>query len=70
MLSHSTPTILAEDFFRRNAELFAPYLREVGLDEQVLHSPDSEIPLARYIALWEVLGREVDPAIGLRKTPP
>ena len=66
MLSHSTPTILAEDFFRLNAELFAPYLHEVGLDEQVLHSPDSEIPLARYIALWEVLGREVDPAIGLR----
>lgn len=61
-----TPTILAEDFFRRNAALFAPYLGEVGLDERLLHAPDTEIPLARYIALWEVLGRKVDPAIGLR----
>lgn len=66
MAVHTTPTILAEDFFRRNAELFAPYLIEVGLDEHLLHAPDTEIPLARYIALWEVLGRKVDSAIGLR----
>ncbi len=63
--THS-PSIFAENLLRTQAELFAPFLAEVGLDEQVLHSPKSEIPLARYVELWETLGRKVDASIGLR----
>lgn len=59
-------TIFAENFFRAHAELFAPYLAEAGLDERVLSFPEMEIPLARYVELWEILGRRLDPSIGLR----
>jgi AraC-like DNA-binding protein len=62
----SCHTIFAESFFLRNAELFAPHLAAVGLDEKILMSPESEIPLSQYVALWEVLGREVSPTIGLQ----
>lgn len=61
-----THTIYAESFFQRHADLFAPHLAEVGLDEQILRTPEAEIPLAQYVALWEVLGREVSSTIGLR----
>lgn len=60
------PTIYAEDFFRRNAELFAPHLADVGLDAQILSAPETEIPLAKYVALWELVGHQVDASIALR----
>lgn len=66
MTARSRPTIFSESFFLRNAELFAPHLAAVGLDERILRAPDAEIPLAQYVALWEVLGREVSPSIGLQ----
>lgn len=66
MNTPSCHTIFAEGFFRRNAELFAPYLAEVGLDAKVVTSPEFEIPLAQYVALWEILGREVSQFIGLQ----
>lgn len=66
MAAPSCHTIFAESFFRRNADLFAPHLAAVGLDEKILMSPESEIPLSQYVALWEVLGREVSPTIGLQ----
>ncbi|KGE67615.1 MULTISPECIES: AraC family transcriptional regulator [Pseudomonas] len=66
MSTSHTHTIFAENFFRSNAELFVPFLAEVGLDERILHSPEAEIPLARYVELWEILGRKVEPSIGLR----
>lgn len=66
MTAPSRHTIFAERFFRRNAELFAPHLAAVGLDERVLEAPESEIALSRYVALWELLGREVSPSIGLQ----
>ena len=65
MKTSSTHTIFAENFFRSHAELFGPYLAEAGLDERLLHAPEAEIPIASYIALWEILGRKVEPAIGL-----
>ena len=49
-----------------NAELFAPFLAEAGLDERILHAPDVEIPAAKYAEFWEILGRRVDASIGLR----
>jgi AraC-like DNA-binding protein len=65
MPSSSCHTVLAESFFRRNAELFRPHLAAVGLREQILSAPESEIPVTKYVALWEVLGSEVSPTIGL-----
>lgn len=65
MPSSSCHTVLAESFFHRNAELFRPHLAAVGLDEKILSAPESEIPVPQYVALWEVLGREVSPSIGL-----
>lgn len=65
MTTSSTHTIFAENFFRAHSKLFAPHLAEAGLEERVLHSPEAEIPLANYIALWEILGHKVEPAIGL-----
>lgn len=65
MSSSSCHTVLAESFFRRNAELFRPHLPAVGLSDRILSEPESEIPVTQYVALWEVLGREVSPAIGL-----
>ncbi|MNZ25260.1 HTH-type transcriptional regulator VirS [compost metagenome] len=65
MSSPSCNTVLAESFFRRNAELFRPHLSTVGLSEKILSAPESEIPVTQYVALWEVLGREVSPTIGL-----
>lgn len=62
----SSHTIFAENFFLRNAELFTPHLASVGLDDKVLRSPESEIPLAKYVELWEELGRQVSPSIGLQ----
>lgn len=62
----SAQTIFAESFFRVNAQLFAPFLAEAGLDERILHTPDVEIPAANYVELWEILGRRVDASIGLR----
>ncbi|RON42123.1 AraC family transcriptional regulator [Pseudomonas brassicacearum] len=62
----SAQTIFAESFFRVNAQLFAPFLAEAGLDERILHTPDVEIPAANYVELWEILGRKVDASIGLR----
>ncbi|WP_316851833.1 AraC family transcriptional regulator [Aquipseudomonas alcaligenes] len=50
----------------RNAALFAPYLAAVGLSEEVVTSPDTEIPLSQYMALWELVGREVSSSIGLQ----
>ncbi|MCY1412399.1 HTH-type transcriptional regulator VirS [compost metagenome] len=61
----SCHTVLAESFFHRNAELFRPHLAAVGLSESILSAPESEIPVTQYVALWEVLGREVSPSIGL-----
>lgn len=66
MSTSHTHTIFAENFFRSNAELFAPYLADVGLDARLLNEPGTEIPLARYVELWEVLGRKADPNCGLR----
>ncbi|UUT22905.1 AraC family transcriptional regulator [Pseudomonas sp. T8] len=66
MLTQHTHTILAEGFFQQNMEMFAPFLAEVGLSEQVLCAPESEIPLSQYVALWEVMGNKVCPSIGLR----
>ena len=59
-------TVFCESLFVRNAALFAPYLGAVGLGEKVLTSPDAEIPLSQYMALWEVVGREVSPSVGLQ----
>ncbi|WP_217474399.1 AraC family transcriptional regulator [Stutzerimonas stutzeri] len=59
-------TVFCESLFVRNAELFAPYLAAVGLDEEFLKSPDAEIPLSQYMALWELVGREVSPCIGMQ----
>ncbi|MAB98574.1 MAG: AraC family transcriptional regulator [Pseudomonadaceae bacterium] len=66
MAVHSCHTIFAESFFTRNAGLFEPYLSFVGLGDAVLNSPESEIPLSQYVALWEILGQEVSPTIGLQ----
>ena len=66
MPTSATHTIFAESFFRLNAELFAPFLAEAGLDERILHAPDVEIPAAKYAEFWEILGRRVDASIGLR----
>lgn len=62
----ATHTVYAENVFRRHGALFRPYLPAVGLDESILLNPATEIPLARYVALWELMGHEVDPSIGLR----
>jgi AraC-like DNA-binding protein len=59
-------TVFCESLFLRNADLFAPHLDAVGLSEKVVTSPDAEIPLSQYMALWEVVGREVSPSIGLQ----
>lgn len=66
MSTSSIHTVFAESFFRSNAELFAPFLAEAGLDERVLHSSDVEIPAANYVEFWEILGRRLDASIGLR----
>jgi AraC-like DNA-binding protein len=66
MTFHHCHTIYAESFFTQHAELFSPYLAKVGLSRDVLHSPGYEIPLSQYIGLWEVLGRELSPNIGLQ----
>jgi AraC-like DNA-binding protein len=66
MTFHHCHTIYAESFFSQHAELFSPYLAKVGLSREVLHSPGYEIPLSQYVALWEVLGREISPNIGLQ----
>lgn len=66
MTLYECHTIYAESFFAQHAELFSPYLAEVGLSESILQSPGYEIPLSQYVALWEVLGREVSQSIGLR----
>lgn len=65
MTLHSCHTIYAESFFTQHAQLFSPYLTAVGLSGDALHSPDYEIPLSKYVALWELLGREVSPSVGL-----
>jgi AraC-like DNA-binding protein len=65
MAASSFSTIFAESFFLHNARLFAPYLSVIGLEERILESPEAEIPLAQYVALWELLGRDVSPSIGL-----
>lgn len=65
MTSQRFHTIYAENFFRRNAAIFAPHLQSVGLDEAILSSPELEIPLHKYVALWEQLGRAESPSIGL-----
>ena len=59
-------TVFCESLFVRNAALFAPHLAAVGLGDKVLTSPDVEIPLSQYMALWEVVGREVSPSVGLQ----
>ena len=66
MILDNFHTIYAERFFAQHAELFSPYLAEVGLSEIILRSPSYEIPLSEYVALWEVLGREVSQTIGLK----
>ncbi|MDD2058468.1 AraC family transcriptional regulator [Pseudomonas sp. GD03860] len=66
MSKFNTHTIFAENFFRRHKELFAPYLAEAGLDEHILYTPEAEIPVAQYVALWELLGARVSPSIGLQ----
>ncbi|GID03280.1 AraC family transcriptional regulator [Pseudomonas sp. 008] len=66
MTLHSSHTIYAESFFARNATLFSPYLAAAGLNQEVLHTPGLEIPLSQYVELWEILGREVSPSIGLQ----
>lgn len=66
MPTSSIHTVFAESFFRSNAELFAPFLAEAGLDERILHACDVEIPAAKYLEFWELLGRKLDASIGLR----
>ncbi|UJJ31475.1 AraC-like transcriptional regulator QhpR [Halopseudomonas maritima] len=65
MTSQRLHTIYAENFFRRNAAVFAPHLPKVGLNEAILSSPELEIPLHQYVALWEQLGLHESPSIGL-----
>ncbi|WP_321350421.1 AraC family transcriptional regulator [Halopseudomonas oceani] len=65
MTSQHLHTIYAENFFRRNAAVFAPHLQKVGLSEAILNSPELEIPLHQYVALWEQLGLHESPNIGL-----
>ncbi len=62
----ATHTVYAENVFRQHAAQFRPYLAEVGLDDRVLSNPSTEITLANYVALWELMGRKVDPSIGLK----
>lgn len=66
MTLHHCHTIYAESFFTQHAELFSPYLKTVGLSREILHSPGYEIPLSQYVALWEILGKEISPHIGLQ----
>lgn len=65
MTSQRFHTIYAENFFRRNAAIFAPHLHHVGLNEAILSSPELEIPLHKYVALWELLGQQESQSIGL-----
>jgi AraC-like DNA-binding protein len=53
----SKHTIFSENFFQRFSDTFSPYMESVGIDSQVLERADIEIPLERYIALWEAAGR-------------
>lgn len=58
-------TVICEKLLACDAKIFAPHLATVGLSEEILTAPDAEIPLSQYIALWEVVGREVSPSVGL-----
>lgn len=66
IMASRSHTVFCESLFVRNAALFAPYLDAVGLDQNLLTSPDAEIPLTQYMALWELVGRKVAPDIGLQ----
>lgn len=57
-------TILSENFFRRFADVFSPFIASAGIDPRVVELADIEIPEDRYVALWEAVGRE-KPNIGL-----
>jgi len=59
-------TVFCESLFLRHAALFAPHLAAVGLSEEFLNSPDAEVPLSQYMALWELVAREVSPGVGLQ----
>jgi len=59
-------TVFCESLFVRNSAIFESHLSAVGLDIKIVTSPDVEIPLPQYMALWALVGREVSSSIGLQ----
>lgn len=58
-------TIYTEALFQERLKRFASFLPEAGLSEFIYAHPDHAVPLAGFVALWELLGTRIDPDIGL-----